>query len=203
MFFLRSCWKSFILLLFPIVMYCFSSNITFNGINDLHLLLACFILLWAFIEEFIFRFFLPKLFGKELIHILIYSALFSLIHIFNDNFYFFAFINTFLISLVLFKIRYELGFKYAVCFHFLWNFIVAIAFAGILSGINFTQLMREKLEDYNSIFIGISDKSSYGIEGSWLLTLTLIVFFMFCLLYDCRRNISSRDDRLNNAIRKY
>ncbi|MCL1142738.1 CPBP family intramembrane glutamic endopeptidase [Shewanella gaetbuli] len=168
----------FLLLFYPVFSLCNDFTISLDSFRWIHLILAIFFLIAAFFEEFVFRYVLPELFGKCLIKLLVYSCIFSVAHTLNGGFSFSAFINTVIISILLYQMRYELGFQYAVLFHWLWNSIIAVAFGGVLSGVNVSKI----IENYSSIFQALPEQPLYGVESDWLLTVSMLTTFLIIKL---------------------
>ncbi|WP_367227184.1 CPBP family glutamic-type intramembrane protease [Shewanella sp.] len=169
----------FLILLFPIIYAVTNSSIDYLGFHWLHVPLALLILSMSIIEEVIFRLLIPKVFGRSYTSVILYSIIFALIHIINPGFGVYSFINTFIVSILLYQIRFSLGFKYSILFHFSWNTILAIVLGMTVSGADFTSVVREVFTSpgYNSIFSQETVfNSGYGIESSKTFTLILVSF---------------------------
>ncbi|MCP4977973.1 MAG: CPBP family intramembrane metalloprotease [Maribacter sp.] len=152
-------------------------------------ILACFffsfiIFIYAAIEEWIFRKFLYDRFGGNFRAAIITSLLFSAAHMFNTEIYPIALINTFLIGFLLVIVRNISGFWECIKLHFIWNWVIAVLFSDILSGIDFSQFGESKSVFSNSIFNfnysrNILNGGQYGIENSPILLLVIaLVFFV-------------------------
>lgn len=158
------------------------NNINYDSIELYHISIFIIIFTFAFIEEFTFRYFIPKLLGSALSNLTVFSILFSLIHYLNGGFTLFAFVNTFLISMFLYLIRFTIGFFHCVIFHTLWNAIIVIIFGATLSGINLYEYIQNKFSiSLHPIFSGALDTNDYGVEASYFLT--VVIFIIFSYLY--------------------
>lgn len=153
------------------------SNFNFN-LKDF-ILLGIIHTLVAVKEEVLLRGYILKnlnySFGK--IAALISSAiLFSLLHGFNPNFNFMAFVNLFLAGVMLgLPYLYSKNLMFPIALHFSWNFFQSL-FGFNVSGIDSYSLIEFNISDANKLNGG-----SFGFEGSILSIIVQIL--MIVLLY--------------------
>ncbi len=164
--------------LLPSFYYMSADHIESFQVNGIHVAVGLFLLVLALFEEVVFRFLLPKIFGESLKLVLLSSILFATCHLFNDGSSITSFIVTFVASLILFWIRFNIGFSFSVIAHFFWNFQIAVLFGQKVSG--FDLLGKVGVEP-----ILKTDKvhqSAYGIEGEFSTLIISVVLFVLLSL---------------------
>lgn len=131
-------------------------------------------------EELIFRGFLInslELRFSTATSVLLSSAIFASLHIFNTNFTYISAINTFLAGLLLGLLYVKSSTLWLPAFfHFFWNLLQPVMLNSPISGINFDI----KIFDIDQTkYLNILNGGAYGFENTIAATIVLI----FCILY--------------------
>ena len=110
--------------------------------------------------------------------VLVTSAIFALMHLFNPNVTLLALFNIFLAGVVLNLLVIRDGWLWsAVGFHFAWNYIMGVIFASPVSGGSPEGIIRISLKGEELLTGG-----AFGIEGG-LICSAILLFVSFYLLY--------------------
>lgn len=177
----------FSIILVPFFVALDSDGAEYFGFNSIQLFLTFAILAYAFFEEVIFRCFIPSIFGCGIVVVFLSSIGFSLLHITNVGFGIIPFINTFLMSIVLYQIRFSLGFGYAVMFHFLWNSVLVVVLGTPVSGYDVQKFLTDDLGWHTSssiLSIESNYKAGYGVEESVELLFSLVFIIFITIAFD-------------------
>jgi membrane protease YdiL (CAAX protease family) len=161
--------------IFYIIIIISSGKITLSNNQNISLQLdiAFILLLSAIAEEILFRGILfssiKDRYGSW-IAIFITSLLFSSVHIFNNNFNYLAFINTFLagvlFSLLIIKTNSLIP---SIIIHFFWNFSLIFLLDSPLSGFNYSINIFNVTYPHLTILFG----DNYGLESGFITTFLL------------------------------
>jgi membrane protease YdiL (CAAX protease family) len=155
------------------------------------LLITIVLILIAVTEELVFRGYLLNNLLKRMpkqAALFISAALFASFHLLNPDINLVAIINLFLAGLLL-GVNYihtkNLGF--AIVFHFCWNFLQGPVLGYCVSGIELPALLFQ-----NSKGSVLLTGGNFGLEASWLvtITLTITVMLLFILFQRKYSNIS-------------
>ena len=141
-------------------------------------LLQWFVMLYfaAMIEEVLCRnLMLDRLIDEKgynpLAVLFVSSLLFSLLHLFNDNFSVVPFINILLVGIILGIIYLKYKNIYLVtAIHFFWNYITGLILGSHVSGIAMPSVFTYKLSGSELISGG-----GFGIEGSVILVILQVI----------------------------
>lgn len=164
-------------LVFLIVMLdvIFKASISFKGFNLQVIYLLFFFIIQGFGEELLFRSIaydrLKEAFSP-LVSSLIIALCFALAHLANPNMNPIAMVNIALASLVLTYAYEAYGLGGAGLFHALWNYGQIAVFSIPVSGITFAKDGLFSLSN-------TSMNSGFGLEGSILCLIILLVFLIF------------------------
>jgi uncharacterized protein len=157
------------------------------------LLITFVLVLIAVTEELVFRGYLLNNMLKRMpkqAALILSALLFAVFHSLNPNFNFIAFINVFLAGLLLgVNYIYTRNLNFAIFFHFSWNFIQGPLLGYRVSGIEFPSLLFQ-----NSIGSVLLTGGNFGLEASWLVTITLtIAVVLLYILFQRKYNSISVD----------
>lgn len=172
----------FIALLYGLLFIFTDIQFSFKGEN-ISVLISWFVMLYfaAMVEEVICR--------NLMLDILIYekgfhplavlftsSLLFSLLHLFNDNFSLIPFINIILVGIIFGTVYLKYKNIYLVTsIHFFWNYITGIVLGSHVSGISMPSIFTYQISAHKVISGG-----AFGIEGSiFLILLQLLLIILF------------------------
>lgn len=141
----------------------------------------------GFAEEILVRGIFQEVLSKKSIwlSLLLPSLIFSLLHLLNDNFNFYAMINTFLIGLIFALMTQISGSLWmAAGAHTMWNFLLGPFFGQVLSGIPMPDVFFNLIPNKNTPLL---TGGEYGPEAS---IMTLIILSVICLylIYHYRKN---------------
>ncbi len=140
-------------------------------------------LLVGFNEEMITRGYLMgsiKKLSNKVFALVLVAVLFSLMHIFNDNFSLVPFLNIFLAGILLGVVYiYTERLWFAISLHFTWNFFQGPVFGSQVSG-NVTDGTFIQLTKTGSPLITGGD---FGFEGSLLMTFLMIAIIFAISFY--------------------
>lgn len=156
-------------------------SVTFNSLKNI-IVSSLFFIIVSITEEIVFRgYVFVKLQEKlSLTFSLIFSSLlFSVIHIANPNIGFIGFINIFLFgsfTAILYH-RYQ-NLSSAIGAHFAWNFLQTF-FGFAVSGQDYEGAFVVKYLSAKEFLTG----GAFGVEGSLLLILPMIIIIMFEFKY--------------------
>jgi hypothetical protein len=111
--------------------------------------------------------------------LIISSAIFTLMHSFNDNLSWLGFLDLFIAGILLGSTYiYTRNLWFPISFHLFWHFIQGGIFDYNVSGLNINSLFKFDMLVKNSLNGG-----DFGFEGSWLCTLlnatTIILIFYY------------------------
>ena len=153
----------------------------FTNVNPQDFLLITSVLvLIAVTEELVFRGYLLNNLLKSIpiqAALILSALLFAVFHSLNPNFNFIAFINVFLAGLLLgVNYIYTRNLNFAIIFHFSWNFLQGPVLGYRVSGIELPSLLLQ-----NSKGSVLLTGGNFGLEASWLVTISLTIAVM--LLY--------------------
>ncbi len=144
------------------------------------LLITIVLILIAVTEELVFRGYLLNNLLKHMPRqaaLILSALLFVAFHSLNPHFNFIAFINVFIAGLLLgVNYIYTKNLGFAVFFHFSWNFLQGPIMGYRVSGIELPALLFQ-----NSKGSVLLTGGNFGLEASWLVTITLTITVM--LLY--------------------
>lgn len=156
-------------------------------------------LLVGFNEELLTRGYLlgamRKLVNKYIALVLV-AVLFSLMHIFNDNFSFIPFLNIILAGILLGVVYIYTGrLWFAIALHFSWNFIQGPVLGSQVSGNVTKGTVLEITSTGNPLFTG----GDFGFEGSLLMTVLMIILILVLGIHYRKRYpdvVSSENDSI-------
>lgn len=137
----------------------------------------------GFAEEILVRGIFQEVLSKRNIWLamLAPSLLFSLMHLLNDNFNFYAMINTFLIGLIFALMTQITGSLWmAAGAHSMWNFLLGPVFGQYLSGIPMPGFLLKLTPEISAISI---NGGLYGPEASIVLTGILVLVTLYLIYY--------------------
>lgn len=152
------------------------------------LLITIVLILIAVTEELVFRGYLLNNLLKHMpgLAALFFSAiLFALLHSLNPNFNFIAFINISIAGLLLgVNYIYTRNLGFGIFFHFVWNFLQGPILGYRVSGIELPALLFQNSK--GSVLI---TGGNFGLEASWLVTISLtiaviLLYFLFQKKYN-------------------
>jgi len=116
--------------------------------------------------------------------LIISSAIFSLMHSFNDNLSWFGITNLFIAGILLGSTYiFTRNLWFPISLHLFWNFIQACVFDYNVSGLNVSSAFKFDMLVKNSFNGG-----DFGFEGSWLCTLLSSATILLILYYYKRQN---------------
>jgi hypothetical protein len=131
-------------------------------------------LLVGFNEEMITRGYLMgsiKKLSNKVFALVLVAVLFSLMHIFNDNFSLIPFLNIFLAGILLGVVYiYTERLWFAISLHFTWNFFQGPVFGSQVSGNVTDGTFIQLTKTGNSLITG----GDFGFEGSLIMTFLMI-----------------------------
>ena len=161
--------------------------IKFNGIPNEFLIYVVVFFLVAVTEETLSRgFIFANMYshGNRYIAFFLSSLIFSLLHAFNSSFNWISMLNIFLVGIFLCQM-YIRGMSLAmpIGFHFAWNLFQGPVFGFSVSGFSASGIF--------SIAKSAGDKFSFegfGLEGSVISTIVLVLFIVADILYGARKN---------------
>ena len=173
----------------------FTGNIQVESLEFHPASLATNLVLFLFVgfnEEMITRGYLMgsiKKLSNKVFALVLVAVLFSLMHIFNDNFSLVPFINIFLAGILLGVVYvYTERLWFAISLHFTWNFFQGPVFGSQVSGNVTDGTLIQLTKTGNSLITG----GGFGFEGSLLMTFLMIaVIFMIGYHYHKTQNIKA------------
>lgn len=165
---------NFLIVLMIISSLCFFGEVKVNhNVIDITLIVEWFFMLTAlaFMEEFLFRVLLLEYVDRTLLGVLLSSFAFMLFHLFNPNVTIVSCCNIFLFGCLLGLIYCYYRNPYIVTvIHASWNFT-----CGIIAGTNVSGLALKGINTTNISGPEIITGGAFGIEGSIITTLVLMV----------------------------
>lgn len=169
-----------------------TGNIQVNSIEFHPASLVTNLVLFLFVgfnEEMITRGYLMgsiKKLSNKIFALVLVAVLFSLMHIFNDNFSLVPFLNIFLAGIFLGVVYvYTERLWFAISLHFTWNFFQGPVFGSQVSGNVTDGTLFQLTKTGNSLITG----GDFGFEGSLLMTFLMIAaIFMIGYHYHKTQN---------------
>ena len=169
-----------------------TGNIQINSIEFHPASLATNLIVFLFVgfnEEMITRGYLMgsiKKLSNKVFALVLVAVLFSLMHIFNDNFSLVPFLNIFLAGILLGVVYvYTERLWFAISLHFTWNFFQGPVFGSQVSGNVTDGTLIHLTKTGNSLITG----GDFGFEGSLLMTFLMIAaIFIIGFHYYKRQN---------------
>lgn len=169
-----------------------TGNIQVNSIEFHPASLVTNLVLFLFVgfnEEMITRGYLMgsiKKLSNKVFALVLVAVLFSLMHIFNDNFSLVPFLNIFLAGIFLGVVYvYTERLWFAISLHFTWNFFQGPVFGSQVSGNVTDGTLFQLTKTGNSLITG----GDFGFEGSLLMTFLMIAaIFMIGYHYHKTQN---------------
>jgi membrane protease YdiL (CAAX protease family) len=172
-----------------IIIFCFlilmlTEEVSITGVNfvtkELILLLLLFAL-GALVEETLVRGYILKNFMLSFnrwIALILSSVLFSLMHAFNSYFDYLAFVNLFLLGMVLgISYIYTKNLWFPIGVHFSWNLFQSLLGFNV-SGQEEYAVILLSIQDINQVNGGL-----FGLEGSYLITVASIITLVVLRFY--------------------
>lgn len=155
-----------------------TGNIQVDSIEFHPVSLATNLIVFLFVgfnEEMITRGYLMgsiKKLSNKVFALVLVAVLFSLMHIFNDNFSLVPFLNIFLAGILLGVVYvYTERLWFAISLHFTWNFFQGPVFGSQVSGTVTDGTFIQLTKTGNPLITG----GDFGFEGSLLMTFLMIV----------------------------
>ena len=142
----------------------------------------------GFNEEMITRGYLMgsiKKLSNKVFALVLVAVLFSLMHIFNDNFSLVPFLNIFLAGIFLGVVYvYTERLWFAISLHFTWNFFQGCVFGSPVSGNIMSQssLLLEKPHDGMTSWL---TGGSFGFEGTVFCSVIYLITILAILIWHC------------------
>ena len=170
---------------------------TGTNVEPVNILLGiCLFVMVAFTEELFLRGYILNNLMKSMnrmVALLISSAFFSLMHIFNPNFSWFSFFNILLAGIFLgLPYIYTKSLWFPIALHFSWNF-----FQGTIFGFNVSGQATYSLFAQSHTSDNLWNGGKFGFEGSALsVAFQLIAIFGLWWYYNRKEKNSSDEDEI-------
>ena len=150
----------------------------------------------GFNEEMITRGYLMgsiKKLSNKVFALVLVAVLFSLMHIFNDNFSLVPFLNIFLAGILLGVVYvYTERLWFAISLHFTWNFFQGPVFGSQVSGNVTDGTFIQLTKTGNPLITG----GDFGFEGSVLMTF-LMIAIIFAIGFHYHKKQNSQEETLS------
>ncbi len=168
------------------------SSYNFNIVEQL--LYIVFFIIAAINEEIMFRgYVLDKLLekGNKFVALFSSSVLFAIFHAINPNITWIAFINLILAGMFLGSFYlYKRNLYLPTLLHFAWNYFQGPVYGFGVSGLKFNGILQYDFVEEGNILTG----GSFGLEGSILTTIIMILFTSGVIIF------FSRNSKLKQSI---
>ena len=165
-------------------------ELSFNGFNINILVYIVLFFLVAISEEAMSRgFIFTNLYNQSnsYIAIIVSSLIFGLMHAFNSSFNWIGMLNIFLIGIFFCQLYLKrMDLSIPIGFHFCWNLFQGTVFGFSVSGMTSHGIFKiERLSGAKFPFEG------FGLEGSLICTLVIIILIVWFYISNTRKIISS------------
>jgi len=177
-----------------------TGNIQVDSIEFHPASLATNLIIFLFVgfnEEMITRGYLMgsiKKLSNNVFALVLVAVLFSLMHIFNDNFSLVPFLNIFLAGILLGVVYvYTERLWFAISLHFTWNFFQGPVFGSQVSGNVTDGTFIQLTKTGNPLITG----GDFGFEGSLLMTF-LMIAIIFAIGFHYHKKQNSQEEMLSN-----